>query len=98
MKKILFSLILFSILSCSSSEELKDETDSSNDNCYNVVMFGTSTSWKQCDVNLVIGLVRHLDFIEGPTPNKIYICITNPDYTINDFKLGQLICDYSIYQ
>lgn len=103
MKKFLFSLILFSILSCSSSssEDLVDEIDTSKDNCYNVIMVGTGTVWKQCDVNLVIGLVRHKDFVKGgPFRQDIrtYVCITNLDYTMNDFQLGQLICDYSIYQ
>jgi len=48
-----------------------------------------------------ITLVSNKDFLKGgPFAHwqKTIVCITNSDYTYQDSQLGQLICDYSIYQ
>ena len=101
MKKTLFAFILITIIRCSPSDEpnTNDNLEIPKERCYYVVSI--SNGALKCDEFDAIELVHYFDWKDGGPfyPNqRIQVCITNTDYTYIDFRLGQKICDYSIYQ
>jgi hypothetical protein len=104
MKKLLYIIGFITLIGCAESEYvLEDVEEIENINqferCYNIVSVRSNNP--QCDNSLSIKVVTNKVFKSGrqPTPSqKTLICITNSDYTINSFRLQQLICDLSIYE
>ena len=110
MKKIILVLgiVMLSLTSCSDNmkivyvevpaeiEELK------NINCWNII--STANFNFTCEDRSIhsIKVVSHSDYISGDwrvySGRTIEICLINEDYKQSDFKLGQLICDLSIYK
>lgn len=101
-----YLLIIILVTGCTSSNSIEEiennpskETVVSNDNCYNII--GVSSMDVNCDRSLSFTVVRHSDFLKGGPFNhnqRILVCVKGTEYTMNDFKLGKLVCDYSIYQ
>jgi len=103
MKKILYIIAFIAFIGCTENtyitEPLEDtEVENPFKDCFNIVSVDTGNP--QCGGELGIEVVTNDFFNRGiqSTPNdRTLICITNTDYTINSFILGQLICDLSIY-
>ena len=103
MKKLLYIIGFFALISCTENTYILDnledvEAENPFKDCFNIVSVDTGNP--QCGGELGIEVVTNDFFNRGiqSTPNdRTLICITNTDYTINSFILGQLICDVSIY-
>ena len=68
--------------------------------CFNVISIATGNPL--CDNKLTIEVVSNYHFINSD-PYSFYtlkrtICVNEDKFEFNDFDLGQLICDLSIYQ
>ena len=92
MKKLML-LLLIAFLSCSDS---KNEPIEPEPICYAV--YGVSTgngSNFVCDSRLLLILIEKSKWdAETWTRNdRIEICVTNPAYKFNDFRLGEIFCD-----
>ena len=97
MKKIII-LLLIVFLSCSDSKEF--EPIEQEPICY--VVYSTSTGNGSnffCDSGILITFIEKETWDSGDwTRNdKIEICVTNPDYEFNDFRLFQIYCDLDVF-
>ena len=66
--------------------------------CFNVISISTGEAI--CDDKLTIEVVKHRDYRHADSYLQIKrtICINEDNFEFNDFHLGQLICDLSIYK
>jgi len=102
MKKLIPLMLLAIAVSCSDNKQEVEEvivTPPVNyDHCFNVISISTGEAI--CDDKLTIKVVKHYDFLY--TDYRLYlkrtICINEDNFEFNDFHLGQLICDLSIYK
>ena len=99
MKKLLYIIGFITLLGCSESEGILTPIED-NSNCYNIIRKATGSP--ECVGTITITVMASGDFdkIDSaiyPAESTI-ICVTNTDYTFNDFSLGQLICDLSVYK
>jgi len=108
MKKIIYIIIsLIALIGCAENTYILDPTlpleDTEVENpfkhCFNIISI--ATGHPQCPDVLTLKVVTCEDFqILGTTNrsiNKLIICVTNDKYVFNDFRLGQTLCDLSIY-
>lgn len=103
MKKLLFIIGFIALIGCTENTyitELEEiEVENPFSNCFRV--FSIATGSAECPDILTLKVVTYEDYkILGTTNrsiNKLIICVTNDKYVFNDFKLGQTLCDLSIY-
>lgn len=105
MKKTLLLLSLLTVFSCSEAYDFnpnEEVIDSEYVNpflgCYSVQGKGTNSSTR-CERGDYMILIRYEDIERLGTyqVTRYYICL-NSRYTINDIRLGQIICDLDQYQ
>ena len=93
-------MLLAIAVSCSENkqEEIIITPPGKYDHCFNVISIATNEA--SCDDKLAIEVVRHHDFryADSYLQIKRTICINEDNFEFNDFQLGQLICDLSIYK
>lgn len=100
MKKILFIISLITLFSCSAPPDFLEypEVDSPFMNCYSIISIATGSA--ECPDVLTLKVVKYKDFkseISNRVIDKLIICVTNGKYVFNDFRLGQTLCDLSVY-
>ena len=105
MKKILILLSLLTAFSCAepynfnpNEEVIKSDYVDPTLGCYSVQSTGTNSSTR-CERGDYMILIRYEDIERLGTyqVTRYYICL-NSRYTINDIRLGQIICDLDQYQ
>jgi hypothetical protein len=93
-------MLLAIAVSCSENkqEEIIITPPGKYDHCFNVISVATNEA--SCDNKLAIEVVKHYDYLytDYRLFNRRTICINEDNFEFNDFRLGQLICDLSIYK
>ena len=103
MKKLLYIIGFVALISCTENTYILDnledvEAENPFKDCFNVVSIATGSA--ECPDILTLKVVTNDFFNMGvqSTPNdRTLICVTNNSYVFNDFTLGQILCDLSIY-
>ena len=95
MKRLLYILGFIAIMGCNENtcitEEIEVENPSSD--CYRIIAI--SSYDYSCGKILSIR-VHRFDLYPNDPASEV-ICITKEGFSINDFYLGEAICDLSIY-
>lgn len=104
MKKIMLFLLI-AALSCTEPyvynvrEIIEEPYVNPFENCY--VVTGTMSREASCNETLAMSVINYRDR-EKPGTGAYYdrytICIDESRYVQSDIRLGQIICDLSIYQ
>ena len=105
MKKILLLLSLLIAFSCAepynfnpNEEVIKSDYVDPTLGCYSVQSTGTNSSTR-CERGDYMILIRYEDIDRlGTYQVTRYLICLNSRYTINDIRLGQIICDLDQYQ
>ena len=95
-------MLLAIAVSCSDNKQEVEEvivTPPVNyDHCFNVILIASNEA--SCGDKLAIKVVKHRDYLytDYRLFRKRTICVNEDNFEFNDFHLGQLICDLSIYK
>jgi len=98
MKKLLFIIGFITLIGCTENTyitELEEiEVENPVSDCWRIISANSGNP--QCETRLSITVVR-ADLFGTRDARGLLICVTNSEYTIDNFRLGQTLCDLSIY-